>query len=315
MEERNLSFLICAGFPQKDLKDAFKVFKEHPPGMVLLFSDNIEGKEELKDLCREIKKIKGKPLIAVDMEGGRVNRLKKIIGELPSAKEYGKLNEKKVEELSFEWGFQIKELGIDIDFAPCIDLGPVEEGTGLETRVLSSDPEEIKIKGLAFLKGLHKAGILGCIKHFPGLGASKVDSHINLPFVDLIKKDLRKHIDIFNILKNYSPSVMVAHCIYKYLDPAFPSSISRKIINKLKPYSGLIISDDLEMGALSSFGDLSQRAFLSLKAGCDAVIISHKFYEIPSVVQKLNFKGKILNYLDWKRRSLRYVKKTFAPRY
>lgn len=302
MEKGNLANLICAGFSQKDIKDAFKIFEKYPPGMVILFSENIEGREEVKELCKGIKKLKGKPFIAVDMEGGRVNRLKKILGETPSAEEYGKWEGKKIEKMAFEWAVEMKNLGIDVDFAPCVDLGPVKEGTGLEGRVFSDKVEEVKMKGLSFLKGLKKGGIIGCIKHYPGLGASVVDSHIKLPVVDLNKKELKKHMEIFNFLKGYSPIIMVAHCVYKILDKDLPASISKKIIEKIKPYNGLIISDDLEMGALSSYGNLPERAYLSLKAGCGMVIISHKFYEIPSVVQKLKFKSKIIDYLNWKRR-------------
>lgn len=315
MEKRNLSFLICSGFYQKEIDDAFKVYKKFPPGIVLLFSDNITGVEEVKDLCKEIKKIKGKPLIAVDMEGGKVNRLKNIFGEKPGAEEYGKWDEEKVEKMAYQWACEMKEIGIDIDFAPCVDLGPVKEGTGLEGRVLSDNFEEGIRKGLGFLKGLHKGGIIGCIKHYPGLGPSEVDSHLKLPIVSLSKKELKKHFDIFKILKSHSPILMVAHCIYKSLDEKFPASLSKKIIKKIKPYKGLVISDDLEMGALSSYGSIAERAYLSLKAGCDMVIISHNFYEIEKVVKKFDFKGKINNYILWKRRALKNVKRTFAARY
>lgn len=315
MEKRSLSHLICSGIPQKNLEECFKIFREYPPGMVLLFSENITGKEEVKELCKEIKKIKGKPLIAVDMEGGKVNRLKKIIGEMPSAEEMGKKSDEVVEKLAFKWGKEMRKLGIDVDFAPCVDLGPVKENTGLESRVYSDVKEEVLRKGMAFLKGMHSAGILGCIKHFPGLGPSEVDSHFQLPIIKLKKDEVKKHIDIFYFLKKYSPIVMVSHSILKVYDEKFPSSLSKKIIKLLKPYKGLIISDDLEMGALSNYGDLIRRTILSLKAGCQMVILSHKFYEIPSIVQNLNFKGKIIDYLNWKRRATNNVKRTFAARY
>jgi len=315
MEKRNLSYLICSGFPQKEIDEAFKIYKKFPPGIVLLFSDNITGKEEVKDLCKEIKKLKSMPLVAVDMEGGRVNRLKNIFGEKPKAEEYGKWEEEKIEKMAYQWACEMKSIGIDIDFAPCVDLGPVKEGTGLEGRVLSDNFEEVIKKGFAFLKGLHQGGIIGSIKHFPGLGSSEVDSHLKLPIVNLNKKELEKHFKIFKILRHNSPILMVAHCIYKSIDEEFPSSLSKKIIKKIKPYKGLIISDDLEMGALSSFGNISERAYLSLKAGCDMVIISHNFFEIEEVVKKFNFKGKINKYILWKRRALKNVKRTFAARY
>lgn len=315
MEKRTLSKLICSGIPQKNLEECFKIFRKYPPGMVLLFSENFTGREEVQELCKEIKKIKGRPLIAVDMEGGKVNRLKKIIGETPSAEEMGKKSDEELENLTFEWGMELKNLGIDVNFAPCVDLGPVKENTGLKSRVYSDIKEEVLRKGLAFLRGMHRAGILGCIKHFPGLGASEVDSHFQLPIINLKRDEEKKHIEIFYLLKKYSPIVMVAHCILKVYDENFPSSLSRKIINLLKPYKGLIISDDLEMGALSNYGDLIKRTILSLKAGCQMVILSHKFYEIPSVVQNLNFKGKIIDYLKWKRRAANNVKRTFAARY
>lgn len=315
MEKGNLSYLICAGFPQKEIEDAFKIFKDFPPGMVIIFSENFTGKNDLRDLCKRIKKLKGGPLISIDMEGGRVNRLKKIIGEIPAAEEYGKWEESKIEKFSFKIGKTLKEFGIDINFAPCVDLGPVKEGTGLEGRTISDDPEEIKLKAKAFLKGLWKAGIIGCIKHYPGLGASEVDSHKSLPFVNLKKNELNRHIEIFNFLKNYSPVIMVSHCVYTSIDKIYPASISKKIIKMIKPYKGLIISDDLEMGALSSFGDLVQRAYLSLKAGCNMVIISKKYYKIPEILNKINFKEKISNFLSWKRRTLRFINADLIPDY
>ncbi len=315
MEERNLSLLLCAGFPQREFEEAMKIFEKYPPGMFILFKDNIKTKEEVKELCKTLKKMKSKPLISIDMEGGRVNRLKDIFGEKPSAEEYGRYGVKRIEKMAYEWGMEMKSLYIDIDFAPLLDLGPIEKGTGLERRVLSEDLKEVIKKGKAFLKGLHRAKILGCIKHFPGLGPSKVDSHINLPLVELEKKELKKHLFPFIFLKKYSPLVMVAHCLYKNLDKRYPASLSKKIINKLRPYKGLIISDDLEMGALSSYGNLSKRTYLSLKAGCGMVILSHRFYEIPFLVKNLKFKGKIKEYLLWKRRVEKNVEGTFTARY
>ena len=293
MEKRApIAQLVCVGVPAADrLADALRLLKEHPPGMVILFAHNLESEGQVRALCAEVHALPGRPLVAIDMEGGRVNRLKSLWGDLPGGSEYGKWSERRIEQFACDLGRRLKALGVDIDFAPVVDLGPAVAGTGLEGRVLSDEPLKVVHSARAFLKGLHRGGVLGCIKHYPGLGASILDSHLALPRIDLGARALASHLRPFRLLKADAPMVMVAHALYPALDPSGkPSTLSPSIIGLLdrRPaYQGLILSDDLEMGALSAYGNLEDRARKAISAGCHLVIVSHRWEELPAVVAGL----------------------------
>ena len=284
--------LICAGLPAgPEEAEALRLYEQDPPGMVLLFGHNIRSETQARSLCRDIHALPDRPLVAIDLEGGRVNRLKALWGDLPAASVYGHWPLRKIESMALEWGHGLKALGVDVDFAPVVDLGPAAPGTGLEGRTLGETPEDVLARARAFMRGLHAAGILSCIKHHPGLGASTLDSHKDLPRMDLSLKKMRAHLKPFSVLKREAPMVMVAHGVYPRLDPSeIPSSFSAPIIGLLKKrpaFRGLILSDDLEMGALRRFGSLARRAGLALKAGCHMVIISHEWREVPTIAGRL----------------------------
>jgi beta-N-acetylhexosaminidase len=293
MEKRTeIAQLVCVGVPAGDrLGEALRLLRSHPPGMVILFAHNIGPEPQVRDLCGALHALPGRPLVAIDMEGGRVNRLKGLWGDLPGGSEYGRWSEAKIERFAFDLGRRLGGLGIDIDFAPVADLGPATPGTGLEGRVLGDDPALVAGKARAFLRGLHRGGVLGCVKHYPGLGASTLDSHLTLPRIDLSRRALARHLRPFRLLKAEAPMVMVAHALYPALDPSGkPSTLSRPVIGLLdrRPaYRGLILSDDLEMGALAAYGPLAERARKALAAGCHTVIVSHRWEELPAVAEGL----------------------------
>jgi beta-N-acetylhexosaminidase len=265
--------------------------------MVILFAHNIQTASQVRALCRKIHALPGRPLIAVDLEGGRVNRMKGLWGNLPGAAEYGRWASKKIEALAHEWGRRLARLGIDVDFAPVVDLGPAASGTGLEGRTLGDTPEDVIRRARAFIRGLHSAGVYSCIKHFPGLGASTLDSHKDLPRIGLKAGPLLRNLRPFRALKNVSPMVMVAHGLYPALDPSgVPASLSRTVISlldKRPAFHSLVLSDDLEMGALRSYGSLARRAELALRAGCHMAIVSHEWRRIPEITHRLQ-RGRFL---------------------
>ena len=288
----SVSRLLCVGLPaEPEEAEALKLYEKYPPGMVILFAHNIRSGSQVRALCRTIHDLPGNPLIVIDQEGGRVNRLKGLFGDLPGAAEYGSRPLKKIEALAREWGACLADLGVDADFAPVADVGPAAAGTGLEGRTLGDTPEEVIPRARAFIRGLHLGGVYSCIKHFPGLGASTLDSHQHLPRMDLGLRRMQRHLRPFRALKSDAPMVMVAHGVYPALDASeTPSSLSRPVIsllNRRPAYRGLIVSDDLEMGALKRYGSLTRRAELSLKAGCHMVIISHEWRIIPDIVRRL----------------------------
>jgi beta-N-acetylhexosaminidase len=289
MEKRiEVSQLVCVGVPAADrLEEALRLLRDHPPGMVILFAHNLESEGQVRELCGALHALPGRPLVAIDMEGGRVNRLRRLWGDLPGGSDYGRWSEAKIERFAFGLGKRLGGLGIDVDFAPVVDLGPAAPGTGLEGRLLGDEPAAVAGKARAFLRGLHRGGVLGCIKHYPGLGASTLDSHRALPRIDLSRRALAPHLRPFRLLKAEAPMVMVAHALYPALDPSGrPSTLSRPIIGLLhrRPaYKGLILSDDLEMGALAAYRSLADRARKALAAGCHTVIVSHQWEELPAV--------------------------------
>jgi len=308
-KDPQVSNLVCVGVPGRDrLGEALRLLKRHPPGMVILFAHNIEVGGQVRDLCQAIHALPGRPLVAIDMEGGRVNRLKGLWGDLPGGSEYGRWGERKIERFAHDLGCRLRALGIDIDFAPVVDLGPAASGTGLEGRVLADDPVRVAGKARAFLRGLQQGEIIGCIKHYPGLGASTLDSHLALPRIELGARALAAHLRPFRLLKRDAPMVMVAHALYPALDPSGrPSTLSSKIIRILgrRPaFRGLILSDDLEMGALKAYGTLADRARKALAAGCHMVIIGHRWEELPAVAEGLKrapFKKALKHWNAWRR--------------
>lgn len=301
--------LVCVGVPAADrLDEAMRLLRRHPPGMVILFAHNLGSEPQVGELCRALHALPGRPLIAIDMEGGRVNRLKGLWGDWPGGSEYGRWSERKIERFAFDLGVRLRSLGIDIDFAPVVDLGPAAPGTGLEGRVLADDPARVEEKARAFLRGLHRGGVLGCIKHYPGLGASTLDSHLALPRIDLGVRAMAPHLRPFRRLKKDAPMVMVAHALYPALDPSGkPSTLSSRIIGLLdrRPaFKGLILSDDLEMGALNAYGTLADRARQAVSAGCHMVIVSHRWEEMPAVeagLRKAPFRRGLERWREWRR--------------
>lgn len=302
------SILICAGIPAgADEGAALELYEKYPPGMVILFAHNIRSEAQVRSLCRDIHALPGRPLITIDLEGGRVNRLKALWGDLPGASVYGSWPLKKIESMAREWGCALKALGVDVDFAPVADLGPAAQGTGLESRTLGETPEEVISRARAFMRGMNRAGVLSCVKHYPGLGASTLDSHRALPRMDLSLRQMLQHLRPFSILKREAPMIMVAHGVYPCLDPSeMPSSLSATIIGllaKRPAYRGLILSDDLEMGALGKFGSIARRAELALEAGCHMVVVSHEWRALPEVVQRLKrrrFESILIHYDEWR---------------
>jgi beta-N-acetylhexosaminidase len=254
-------------------------------GGVILFSRNYASPSQLADLVASIRALRSPPLlIAVDQEGGRVQRFREGFSAIPPMRRIGREYDRDPDEalqLARTAGWliasELRAADIDLSFAPCVDLDHgVSEVIG--ERAFHSDPDAVAALAASFCRGLRKAGTVAIAKHFPGHGAVVADSHEALPV------DRREFGDLLDDLRPYETlighrllaGVMLAHVVYVETDP-LPAGFSRYWIeDQLRTqlgFDGAVFCDDLSMKATIEFGSMPKRAELALAAGCDMVLI------------------------------------------
>ena len=252
--------------------------KESPAG-VTFFKRNIHSKEQTKDLIHEIKSLSQEPLLAaVDCEGGLVNRLSHLGIEYPSPLELSSWKSEDIFKSTRSMGRELKSFGFDLNFAPVVDL-PIVENPLLEKRVFGSSPDVVIEKAGVFIKGLLREGLYPCLKHFPGHGGVKEDSHLTLPKDPRSLEDLESQIHVFEALFKKNPcAIMTAHVVFSQIEKK-PASFSKilltEVLKQKKKFKGLVFSDDIDMGALKKYS-LSESFFLALQAGCDIILNCQK---------------------------------------
>jgi beta-N-acetylhexosaminidase len=279
--------MFIVGLPGPELTAADEVFlREVSPAGVCLFARNIKEPLQVRALTDSIRGILGgSAIICIDQEGGRVDRLRRILEPMPTAE---MLNDPqaafRLGELS---GRALRMLGILINFAPVVDVsrsisdGPLDNG--LQTRMFSDDPSVVTAMAAGFLDGSSAAGVGCCLKHFPGLGASSVDSHETLPTVEVDEPEMQSR-DLAPyraLVPQREVSVMVAHCLYPKSRfnsdfPDIPSSINPRVYRTLREvigFQGLALTDDLEMGAIVESHGIAEASLAALEAGADIALI------------------------------------------
>ncbi|HYS54568.1 MAG TPA: glycoside hydrolase family 3 N-terminal domain-containing protein [Thermoanaerobaculia bacterium] len=285
--------ILGIGLTDKALSDLEKtIIKEVEPCAIVLFGRNIADPKQLSDLVREVKSIaKRPPMLMIDEEGGRVDRLRHLIPGLPSAELFGEGNQSV--ELS-TWmgkviGAALRYFDIEVDLAPVVDVRGPQAPKGLERRTFGADPETVIDLAGAFMRGLHSAGTGSCLKHFPGIGIGSADPHYGATVIDisldaLVQRDLVPYAR----LGNESGAIMIGHGTYPQIDePDLPATLSRRIafdlLRQVAGFEGLAITDDMEMHAVSDFGsyeDISERAVL---AGNDVVMFASHIERVPDI--------------------------------
>jgi len=249
------------------------------PAGVVLFRRNLVAPEQTLALLDRVRALLGPTAIgAVDQEGGRVSRLMPWIGPTPTACALGRAGPDVAARFGAATGALLRAAGFDLDFAPVVDLCAPEAANGIGDRSYSADPVVTAAAAGAFLDGLQATGIAGCLKHFPGLGSTRLDSHLTLPTAehDLARLDSRDLVP-FRELAPRAACVMVGHATYPALDPSGdPASLSRPIIQgwlrERVGFQGLVVSDDLEMGAVAPLDGDGAAAVRAVAAGCDMIL-------------------------------------------
>jgi beta-N-acetylhexosaminidase len=280
--------LLMVGFEGKSLPSLpARQIRGGTVGGVVLFSRNVEAPRQVRDLCREIRAAAGKgrpaPLIAIDQEGGRVMRLAAPgFTRFPPARSYS-LFRSRASQVAGAAGEamaeELRAIGVDIDFAPVLDVDSNPENPVIGDRAFSSDPEIAAELGIAFLRGLLSRGVLPVGKHFPGHGNTASDSHTELPVVQssraiLLKRDVSP---FRRAVRAGIPALMTAHVLYPALDREFPATLSKKILGgllrKQLRFRGAVFSDALEMKAITTRFGIGDAAVRAVSAGCDIVLV------------------------------------------
>ncbi len=253
------------------------------PAGVILFARNIISGEQTYKLLKDCQACVSTPLFtSVDMEGGRVDRFRDVIGPSPSAadvfatgdpglfRKHGKV----IGELC-------RALGFNTDFAPVVDLAFAASQAVMSSRAVSSDPKQAVLYAREFLNGLRAAKVIGSAKHFPGLGEADLDTHYDLPSIAKSwKKIWAEDLYPFRALRRESPMVVIGHATYPAIThDQSPASLSRKWITQVLRqkigYRGLVVSDDLEMGGVLKAAPIEQAAIQHIRAGGELCLICH----------------------------------------
>jgi beta-N-acetylhexosaminidase len=261
----------------------------HPAG-IILFSRNIKSPDQVRELINDLQDLDPRPFIAIDLEGGAVNRLAGLWGTLPSPARAAAAGRRAVRALGEAAGAACRNLGIHLNLAPVIDLEIPQGLIARQSRALSDDPERTAVLARVFNDGLKSWCVAGCIKHFPGLGAIPVDTHEELPTLELSEGEIETHISVFGALSEVIPIVMIAHVIVPGLgDTERPASLSRVIVEQALnlPGSPIVLSDDIEMGALAGYGDIGDRVIAALKARNHGVLVCKAFDQLDDIRERI----------------------------
>jgi beta-N-acetylhexosaminidase len=254
------------------------------PAGVILFARNVKTPEQTWRLLRDCRKCVSTLLFTcVDLEGGHVDRFRDVLGPTPSAADVCATGDRKLFRKHGQViGENCRAMGFNVDFAPVLDLAFAASRSVLSSRSVSSKPRDTVIYAREILAGLRAAGVLGCGKHFPGLGEGTLDSHHDLP---VIKKSLKKlwaeDLLAYRMLRAVMPMVMISHAAYPLITKdRTPASLSKfwitNMLRKRIGYRNLIVSDDLEMGGVLSAAPVGQAAVEHIRAGGDLCLICHR---------------------------------------
>lgn len=278
--------LLMIGIHGKTLNDDAKfMLNEYRVGGIILFDRNMESKDQVKSLIADINKT-GKsagltPLfIGIDQEGGAVARMEDQLIKVPPAEELGKEPIEQVVSLAKQSGTELKDLGFNINFAPVVDLG-LTYG-----RSFSTNPDEAVRYASAVGKAYDEAGLWYSYKHFPGIGKTDVDLHADTSVVPvsketLLNEDTKVFVDLIKQSKPNTYAIMVSHAMYPQIDADHPSSLSKAIITdwlrKDMGYNGVVVTDDMDMGALAKHYTFGDMAVQSILAGSDILLVCHEY--------------------------------------
>lgn len=282
--------LFMCGMPGTTLdEDTDGLIRDYNPGGIILFARNIEGPLQVARLCRDLQEraleYHEAPLfLAVDQEGGRVARLQEPFTPFPGNAAIGAC-ERPIEE-ALEFGrvtaLEMKLVGLNMNLAPVVDVRRGEIEKHLDGRSFGEDPNQVGLLGKAIIRSLQANGVMAVAKHFPGLGRASLDPHFHLPRIEIDRGELMSvNLPPFRAAIEAGVSgIMTSHAVYPALDCDLPATLSASILSTLLRseigFPGLVLTDDLEMGAIAAHWTVPEGAAGSFSAGADLLLICEK---------------------------------------
>ncbi|MCF8036694.1 MAG: beta-N-acetylhexosaminidase [Desulfobacteraceae bacterium] len=266
-------------------------------GGIILFSRNIENAGQVQRLCADAQAYAascGNPplFIAVDQEGGTVARLKPPdFTELPAAARM--CNASEAAEFAGIAAFELSRAGINMNMAPVLDVADPDGNSVMTGRAYGDDPATVAEMGTAVISGLQKNRIMAVAKHFPGIGRTFTDSHADRPDLELSAEELetRDLLPFSAAVRNHAAGIMLSHVRYGAFDKRWPASLSpavaRDLLRRKMEYSGLVLTDDLEMGAIARYYEMPEVACQILDADIDIALICHTLAKVEAAFETI----------------------------
>jgi beta-N-acetylhexosaminidase len=296
-----LGQLFMAGIPGTYLDDStLRLIGELGINNFIIFKRNVDNPEQLQQLCSDVKEACQRfklppPLIAIDQEGGTVARLPAPFTQFADARQLAGAADPvaALADYATTCARELAQAGINMNLAPVLDVCPAGQGFFMEKRSLGDDPQVVGQLGSLVIQSLQAGGVAACGKHFPGLGAAKLDPHLQLPVVSQAMSKIRE-LDLVPFQKAIAADVaaiMTSHTIYENLDATTPATLSKHILTDLLRielgFDGLIITDDLEMGAIENERTVSEAAVQAFVAGADMILICHGHEKVRQAYDSL----------------------------
>jgi len=296
-----LGSLLMVGLPGLILDDStLALIEQSRIHNFILFSRNVENLPQLKALCASLALVCDQqglpaPLISIDQEGGSVARLPPPFTQFEGARKLASAPDcrERLRDYARTCARELLEVGINMNLAPVLDVCVMDQGFFMEPRCLGDDPAVVADLGSLVIREMQEAGVAACAKHFPGLGPAVLDPHLELPVVKTTRQSMEA--------MDFPPfreaarigvaSFMTSHAIYQELDPGVPGTMSAGILSDLlrqeMGFEGVLITDDLEMGAIEKSGSIEQACLRSFLAGADLLLICHDHQKIRRSLQAL----------------------------
>ena len=297
MERSDLGQLLLVGVPGTELDpETAGILRDVQPGGFILFGRNIKGAEQLRKLIDDLRDIsRVEPIITIDQEGGRVSRLRLIGEEPPNAQQLREKGDPKLIGWHGELtGNLLRLFGFNLDLCPVLDISFDDDAdNSLRGRCYGRSVPEVVRFAETFNTALQETGILTCGKHFPGYSCAKSDPHHDLPVMDRTRAELEAaELAVFHYFADRVDSMMVCHAWYPALDPdRGPASLSRRIVHDLLvgelAFRGLIMTDDLDMGAVINEVPFEEMIARALEAGNHVAMICHRLNLAPEAAAAL----------------------------
>ncbi len=297
--EEKIGQMIMVGVEGTSMdQTAERLIKDRHIGGVIFYKANFSTISDSVKLVNDLKAANRKGaaplLLAVDQEGGKIDRMPADFETVPDSRTVGKSNDASLAKaLGGLLAAELRAMGLNLDFAPVLDINSNPNNPVIGVRSFGNNAEIVAKMGVAEMQGLQEGGIIAAVKHFPGHGDTSVDSHRELPVVNKKLEELRKFewVPFRSAIESGVDVVMAAHILFPRIDNEVPASLSKIIIgDQLRGtlgYDGVVITDEMTMGAIANHYGIVNGSLQAIQAGSDIVMVAHEYSKMQSVYDKL----------------------------